>query len=44
MESSGHRANILAAAFRDIGIGVADAPEGAVGAPATYPTDFGSRG
>jgi uncharacterized protein YkwD len=40
MNSSGHRANILARQFRMIGIGVADgAPTG--GSGATYATDFG---
>ena len=46
MESPGHRANILRAEFREIGIGIAH------GVPptllpgergATYTTDFGSR-
>jgi uncharacterized protein YkwD len=45
MESSGHRANLLSACFRDVGIGIA------TGAPtqtqdtrgATYVTDFGRR-
>lgn len=40
MNSSGHRANILARGFRYIGIGIASAtPEGGTGA--TYATDFG---
>jgi uncharacterized protein YkwD len=42
MHSPGHRANILRAKFRDIGIGIADgAPESGVGGAATYTTDFG---
>ena len=42
MHSPGHRANILRAKFRDIGIGIADgAPERGVGGAATYTTDFG---
>lgn len=42
MHSAGHRANILHASFRDIGIGIADgAPESGVGGAATYTTDFG---
>ncbi|MEA2332213.1 MAG: hypothetical protein QOH58_2351 [Thermoleophilaceae bacterium] len=46
MNSPGHRANILNASFREIGIGVAyDAPIAGGGKPAgTYVTDFGSRG
>jgi uncharacterized protein YkwD len=46
MNSPGHRANILSASFREIGIGVAyDAPVRGGGKPAgTYATDFGSRG
>jgi uncharacterized protein YkwD len=40
MNSSGHKANILAREFRYIGIGIADgAPTG--GSGATYATDFG---
>ena len=40
MHSAGHRANILAPGFREIGIGIAArAPTGAAGA--TYATDFG---
>ncbi len=44
MGSSGHRANILNATFREVGIGLA------IGAPsrnppaATYATAFGSKG
>ncbi len=42
MHSPGHRANILRAKFRDIGIGIANgAPEGGVHGAATYTTDFG---
>jgi uncharacterized protein YkwD len=42
MHSPGHRANILRAKFRDIGIGIASgAPERGVGQAATYTTDFG---
>ena len=45
MESPGHRANILAHDFRDIGIGiVVGAPVNAGGLPsATYTADFGVR-
>jgi uncharacterized protein YkwD len=45
MNSPGHRANILNAAFREIGIGVAyDAPVPHGGRPAgTYATDFGAK-
>jgi uncharacterized protein YkwD len=45
MNSAGHRANILNASFREIGIGLAyDAPVADGGKPAcTYATDFGSR-
>jgi uncharacterized protein YkwD len=45
MASPGHRANILQAAFTQIGLGiVAGAPQAGVsGAAATYVTDFGSR-
>jgi uncharacterized protein YkwD len=40
MLSSGHRSNILARCFREIGVGVANgAPDGGDGA--TYATDFG---
>jgi uncharacterized protein YkwD len=42
MHSPGHRANILRAQFRDIGIGIAiGAPENGVSGAATYTTDFG---
>jgi uncharacterized protein YkwD len=45
MHSPGHRANILGARYRDIGIGIAaGAPEGGVGGAATYTTDFGRPG
>jgi uncharacterized protein YkwD len=45
MNSPGHRANILNASFREIGIGVAyDAPVRHGGHPAgTYATDFGAK-
>ena len=45
MKSPGHRANILNASFREIGIGVAyDAPVRHGGRPAgTYATDFGAK-
>ena len=45
MHSPGHRANILNASFREIGIGVAyDAPVPHGGHPAgTYATDFGAK-
>jgi uncharacterized protein YkwD len=43
MLSPGHRANILHAGFRDLGIGlVAQTPEGTGGG--TFTTDFGRRG
>jgi uncharacterized protein YkwD len=46
MNSAGHRANILNASFREVGIGVAyDSPIRGGGRPAgTYATDFGTRG
>jgi uncharacterized protein YkwD len=46
MNSPGHRANILNATFREIGIGiVAGAPvRGVRSAAATYATDFGAKG
>ena len=46
MNSPGHRANILNASFKEIGIGLAyDAPVANGGKPAcTYATDFGARG
>src|SRR2546423_1519821 len=43
MHSPGHRANILRAGFRDIGIGIArGAPQAGVHGAATYTTDFGT--
>ncbi len=43
MNSPGHRANILAPRYREVGIGVVRrAPNGAAGG--TYTTDFGARG
>jgi uncharacterized protein YkwD len=43
MHSSGHRANILNGAYREIGIGVVrDTPVDGVGKGATYTTDFGA--
>jgi uncharacterized protein YkwD len=45
MNSPGHRANILSASFREVGIGLAIGAPGAGGSPAaTYATDFGARG
>ncbi|MEA2418294.1 MAG: hypothetical protein QOE60_500 [Thermoleophilaceae bacterium] len=46
MNSPGHRANILNASFKEIGIGLAyDAPVVHGGKPAcTYATEFGARG
>jgi uncharacterized protein YkwD len=45
MNSAGHRANILNASFKEIGIGLAyDAPVAGGGRPAcTYAADFGAR-
>jgi hypothetical protein len=46
MHSPGHRANILNATFRDIGIGIAAGapiPHGAAATGGTYTTDFGYR-
>jgi uncharacterized protein YkwD len=45
MESRGHRANLLSACFRDVGVGiVTGAPTQTQGTPgATYVTDFGRR-
>jgi uncharacterized protein YkwD len=46
MHSPGHRANILNAGFRDIGIGIANGapvPLGGAAGGATYATDFGHR-
>jgi uncharacterized protein YkwD len=45
MNSPGHRANILSASHREIGIGVArGTPVGGASSGATYTTDFGARG
>jgi uncharacterized protein YkwD len=45
MHSPGHRANILAPGFHDIGIGVVNgAPVGGANQAATYTTDFGRLG
>jgi uncharacterized protein YkwD len=45
MASPGHRANILSARWRHIGIGIAPgAPVAAVGHAASYVTHFGWRG
>jgi uncharacterized protein YkwD len=44
MNSPGHRANILSASFREVGIGLAIGAPNANGPAATYATDFGSRG
>jgi uncharacterized protein YkwD len=44
MNSPGHRANILSASFRAIGIGIArGAPAAGAGRGGTYTTDFGRR-
>jgi uncharacterized protein YkwD len=44
MASPGHRANILAPRYREVGIGIAvGAPVRGSGAGATYTTDFGRR-
>jgi uncharacterized protein YkwD len=44
MNSPGHRANILNASFREVGIGLAIGAPGAGGGPAaTYATDFGAK-
>jgi uncharacterized protein YkwD len=43
MNSAGHRANILSASFREVGIGLAIGAPGASGASATYATEFGAR-
>jgi uncharacterized protein YkwD len=43
MNSAGHRANILSASFREVGIGLAIGAPGAAGPAATYATDFGSK-
>jgi uncharacterized protein YkwD len=44
MDSAGHRANILSASFREVGIGFAHGAPGASGPAATYATEFGARG
>jgi uncharacterized protein YkwD len=45
MNSPGHRANVLDARFREVGLGIAlGNPTGADGAGATYATEFGSVG
>jgi uncharacterized protein YkwD len=44
MNSPGHRANILSASFREIGIGLAIGGPNAGGQAATYATEFGARG
>jgi uncharacterized protein YkwD len=44
MASAGHRANILNASFREVGIGVAIGVPGVSGPGATYATDFGAKG
>ena len=45
MHSPAHRANILDAAYRDVGVGIARGyPIGADSGSATYTVDFGSRG
>jgi uncharacterized protein YkwD len=44
MQSPGHRANVLAGRYREIGIGVAAGAPVPTGLPAaTYTTDFGTR-
>ena len=43
MNSAGHRANILSASFREVGIGLAIGAPGAGGPAATYATEFGSK-
>jgi uncharacterized protein YkwD len=45
MNSPGHRANVLNAKFRDIGIGITiGAPQDVAGSPAaTYATEYGTR-
>jgi uncharacterized protein YkwD len=44
MNSPGHRANILSASFREVGIGLAIGAPNASGPAATYATDFGAKG
>jgi uncharacterized protein YkwD len=43
MASTEHRANILDAAFRQIGIAIAKGQPGSPGRGLTYTTDFGAR-
>jgi uncharacterized protein YkwD len=43
MDSPGHRANILSASFREVGIGFALGAPGASGPAATYATEFGTK-
>jgi uncharacterized protein YkwD len=43
MNSAGHRENILAGEYRDIGLGIVPGEPGNPGAGATYTTDFGIR-
>jgi uncharacterized protein YkwD len=43
MNSPGHRANILSASFREVGIGLAIGAPGTGAPAATYATDFGAR-
>ena len=44
MQSPGHRANILSASYRELGVGVAgSAPVAGVAGGTTYATSFGSR-
>jgi len=44
MRSPGHRANILKAAYRELGIGVHAGVPTDAGAGATFTTDFGAKG
>jgi uncharacterized protein YkwD len=44
MGSAGHRANILNASFREVGIGLVLGAPGANGPGATYATEFGVKG
>jgi uncharacterized protein YkwD len=44
MRSSGHRANILKAAYRELGIGIRAGVPTDAGVGATFTTDFGVRG
>ncbi len=44
MQSPGHRANILSASYRELGVGIAaGAPVAGAAAGATYATSFGTR-